>query len=187
MQAKQPGVRQTHVPLIAAATGAILLVPLVAMRFTDEVVWTVGDFVVAGALLFGSGMMFDLIASRATTTAYRAAIGVAVGAALLLVWVNLAVGIIGTENNDANALYLGVLVIGATGAAMARLRAQGMARTMFAMAIAQATVPLIALIGGGLDVEPVDAFTRTLDANAMFVVLFAASAMLFRRAAALPH
>ena len=52
--------------------------------------------------------------------AYRAAAGFALAAAFLLVWVNGAVGIIGTENNDANLLYVGVFGVGFFGALIAR-------------------------------------------------------------------
>ena len=72
-------------------TATLLLVPLVAMQFTDEVDWTVGDFVVGGALLFGAGLTYEFLARRASTPVYRAAVGATVGAALLLVWISLAV------------------------------------------------------------------------------------------------
>jgi hypothetical protein len=66
---------------VALATAFILLVPLVAMQFTDEVDWGVADFVMAGALLGGSGLLLHQLAARkAGNTAYRvvaAAIGVA--------------------------------------------------------------------------------------------------------------
>jgi hypothetical protein len=80
---------------IALATALILLVPLIAMQFSDEVVWTLSDFSVAGALLFGTNLMF-VLAARKVDKRYRVAIGVALMSALLLVWVELAVGIIGT-------------------------------------------------------------------------------------------
>lgn len=67
----------------------MLLVPLLAMQFTDEVDWGLADFIVGGALLFGAGLTYDLFARRGSTVAYRAAVGVAVGAALLLLWISL--------------------------------------------------------------------------------------------------
>ena len=80
---------------VALVTAFILLVPLLAMQFTDEVAWGVFDFAVAGALLGGTGLIHQLAASKAGNIAYRAAVGVALAAALLLVWMNLAVGVIG--------------------------------------------------------------------------------------------
>jgi len=79
----------------AVVVALILLVPLVAMQFTDEVGWDVADFAVFGALLFGTGLTYELVARKMGRIRYRAAIGVALGAAFLLVWVNGAVGIIG--------------------------------------------------------------------------------------------
>ncbi|MDH3469138.1 MAG: hypothetical protein OES26_25195, partial [Gammaproteobacteria bacterium] len=101
---------------ILLTTALILLLPLIAMRFTDEVVWDLADFAVAGVLLLGAGLTFELIARKAGSFAYRAAVAIAVAAALLLIWVNLAVGIIGNEGNPANLMYLGVLAVGIAGA-----------------------------------------------------------------------
>ena len=87
--------------IAAWATAAlILLVPLIAMQFTDQVVWDLADFAIFGALLVGVGVTYELVVRKTGDTAYRAAVGVALAAAFLLVWVNGAVGIIGSENND---------------------------------------------------------------------------------------
>ncbi len=131
---------------ILLAVAFILLLPLVAMQFTDEVVWDLADFIVAGALLVGTGLTFELAARMTGNTAYRAAVGLAVVAALILVWMNLAVGLIGSEDNPANLMYGGVLLVGIIGAIIARFRPHGLARALFATALAQALVPVIALI-----------------------------------------
>jgi hypothetical protein len=81
---------------IALVTAAILLLPLLAMQFTREVDWTAGDFVIAGVLLMGTGLLFDLAARKIRTRkARRAAIGV-IALGLLFVWAELAVGIVGS-------------------------------------------------------------------------------------------
>ena len=97
---------------IALVTAFLLLVPLVAMQFIAEVNWTWSDFIVAGSLLFCSGLAYELIARKAGNSSYRVAVGVAVATALLLVWVNLAVGIIGSEDNPVNLLYFAVIFVG---------------------------------------------------------------------------
>ncbi len=78
----------------AAWGGAALLflAPLVAMRFTDEVDWTAFDFAVFGALLALALGAFELGLRRAPVS--RLAVVVAVGAAFLLAWAQLAVGVI---------------------------------------------------------------------------------------------
>ena len=80
--------------------------------------------------------------------AYRWAAGLALATAFLLVWVNGAVGIIGSEDNDVNLLYYGVLAIGFVGTLFARFRPRGMAFAMAATALAQAAVAVGALVAG---------------------------------------
>ncbi|MCH7760846.1 hypothetical protein IIA15_05510 [candidate division TA06 bacterium] len=166
---------------ITLATAFILLLPLLAMQFTDEVVWDLADFAVAGALLFGAGLTYELVARKAGNIAYRAAVGVAVAAALILVWMNLAVGLIGSEDNPANLMYVGVLAVGIIGAIIARLQPHGMARALFAMALAQALVAVIALIAG-MDQYPGSSVSEIVNLNVFFVALWVGSALLFRRA-----
>jgi hypothetical protein len=166
---------------VALAAAFILLLPLLAMQITDEVVWDLADFAVAGALLVGTGLMYGLAARKAGNIAYRAAVGVALAAAFILVWMNLAVGVIGTEDDLANLMYVGVLTVGIIGAIIARFRPHEMARALFATAFAQALVAVIALIFGlG---SPWSGPGEILALNGFFVALFLGSALLFRHAA----
>lgn len=115
-------------------------------------------------------------------TAYRFAAGVALVAAFILIWMNLGVGLIGTPDDPANLMYAGVLAVGATGAIIARFRPHGMARALYATALAQALAAAIAVLAGlgtpGLPPEGV-----FLMVNGVFVALFVGSALLFRSAA----
>lgn len=81
---------------------------------------------------------------RTGGTAYRVASGIALGVAFVLVWMNAAVGIIG--DGPVNLLYLGVLVVGLVGACSVRFHARGMALALFATAVAQMSIPVIALV-----------------------------------------
>ncbi len=81
---------------IVFSAALILLIPLVAMQFTNEVKWTLFDFVVAGTLLFGTGLMIELVLRKVKQTRHRILLCGAIILALLLVWVELAVGIFGT-------------------------------------------------------------------------------------------
>ena len=159
---------------IMLAAAFLLLLPLLAMQITHEVVWDLADFAVAWALLVGAGLTYRLATRKAGSIAYRAAVGVAVATALILVWMNLAVGLIGNEENRANLMYGGVLAVGIIGAIIARFRPHGMARAMFAMALAQMLVGVIALIAG---------LGFTLILNGFFAALWVGSALLFRSAA----
>jgi hypothetical protein len=113
--------------------------------------------------------------------AYRIAVGTTLVAALLLIWLSLGVGIIGRDGDPANAMYFGVLAIGAVGAWWARGRAPALARVLVAMAAAQALVAVIALVGGlG---RPWSGPAELVLLNGFFIGMFAAAAALFRRAA----
>ena len=119
--------------------------------------------------------------TKIISNAYLSAIGVALVAAFILVWLSLGVGIIGRDGDPANLMYFGVLAVGIIGAIIVRLRPLGMARKMFAMVLAQALVAAIALIARlGL---PWSGPLEILGLNGFFVTLFAGSAWLFRHAA----
>ena len=173
----------------AIVVAALLLIPLVLTLLGSGVNgegfhWTLIDFVVMGGLLFGVGLAYELVARRSEKTVYRAAFAVGIVTAFFLAWVNGAVGIIGNENQPANLLYVGVIAVGIIGAIIARLQSHGMARALFAAAITQMSVPVIALIiwpqiswgGAGM--------IGVFGLNAFFAMLFTVSALLFRRASA---
>ena len=164
-----------------AAAALVLLIPLIAMQFTEEVRWSVADFVVAGALLLGVGVPIDLAMRKTGNAAYRWAASLALVTAFLLIWVNGAVGILGAEDNDANLLYGGVLAIGFAGALLSRFRPRGMT---YAMARDCARP------GGGrrrrarcrMGASDSGAF-EVVVLNGFFVALWTGSAVLFRGAA----
>ncbi len=81
---------------IIVTVALLLLIPLIAMQFTNEVNWTLFDFVVAGALLLGTGLMCELAIRKINKIKYRIAICVALSVVLILIWAELAVGIFGT-------------------------------------------------------------------------------------------
>jgi hypothetical protein len=170
-----------RIAIWAAFVTLILLLHLLAMQVTDQVRWSLADFVMAGAVLFGAGLTYELIAGMTTNISYRAAVGVAVVAALFLVWLSLGVGIIGRDGDPANLMYFGVLAVGIIGAFIARFRPGGMARALLATALAQTSVAVVALIAGlGY---PYSGPLEISVLNGFFVALFVGSAWLFRRAA----
>ena len=114
-----------------------------------------------------------------SSTAYRVAVGLALTAAFLIVWLNAAAGLIGIEDDDpANLLYVGVLAIGFIGAIIARFQPRGLARALFATALAQALVGAIAL-----KLPNTAGSVQIIIVHGVFVALFTGAALLFRHAA----
>jgi hypothetical protein len=114
-------------------------------------------------------------------TVYRFATCAALGAAFLLAWMSLGVGVIGADGDPANVMYGGVLAVGFIGAVIARFQPYGMSRALFATALAQALVAMIALVAGlGYPASPP---LEIVLLNGFFVALFVGSAVLFRYAA----
>lgn len=147
--------------------------------------WDFFDFAVFGALLAGIAVVYGLAVGRTTSTSYRYAVGVALVAAFLLVWVNGAVGIIGDESNDANLMFLAVPVVAVIGAVLARFRPPGTARALYATALAQALVAVIALAAGLGSTDPTWP-AGLLILTGFFAALWLASARLFQKAASAP-
>ncbi len=82
--------------IIVFSVMLLLLIPIIAMQFTDEVKWTLFDFLVAAVLLLSAGLTIDFIIRKVKRTKYRIALIVALLAILFLIWAELAVGIFGT-------------------------------------------------------------------------------------------
>ena len=74
----------------------LLAIPLIAMQFTDEVNWTIVDFVIAGGLLFSLGFLVDLLLDKVKPKTKSWAIIALVLILFLLLWAELAVGIFGS-------------------------------------------------------------------------------------------
>lgn len=81
---------------IVLTVAFLLLIPLVAMQFTNEVEWGPFDFIVMGILLLGTGLLGELVLRKVKSKEYRFLIIAMLLVALFLVWAELAVGIFGT-------------------------------------------------------------------------------------------
>ena len=170
----------------AVVVGLILMIPL-AMQFqpfADEVQWN--EAVAYGVILLAAGGFYELRQWLKTHNGeYRFAFGVGLAGVLLLGWVSGAVGIIGSENNPANLMYWAVPAVLLIGSLISHLKPRGMAQTLFAAALVQMLVPVVALFiwpaqasWGEAGVIGVFVFNSILA-----VLFFVVSAMLFRRAA----
>ena len=168
----------------AAFVASVLMIPVIAMQFTDEVKWSLSDFIIMGTLLLSIGALYEVVGRRSKDTIYRISFGLGLLGAFLLLWVNGAVGIIGNEDQDANLLYGAVLGIGFIGALISRFKARGMSITLWSAAAATILVPILAFI---LWPPPAISWSpgvvRVFMLSGFFAMIFATSAVLFRRSA----
>ena len=126
------------------AGGALLLaLPAIAMQFTSEVNWDAADFIAMGAIIFTACAACELAARASSNGAYRLGAISAVAAAFMTIWANLAVGMIGSEDNPYNLLFGGVLALALTGGIAVRFKASKLALVMLAAAIVHAVVAAI--------------------------------------------
>jgi hypothetical protein len=78
---------------VALGTALLLLVPALAMQFTDEVSWGPGDFLLAAVLIFGAGTGTVVARRRIARRGTRIAVVAAMVLGFALVWAELAVGL----------------------------------------------------------------------------------------------
>ena len=78
------------------AAELVLLVPLLAMLFSDEVDWGPADFTIVGILLAGVGIAYQLVVNGVKNNSRQAAVGIVLSAAMILIWIELAVGLFGS-------------------------------------------------------------------------------------------
>jgi len=82
----------TYFKIVLIVLG-MLCIPLVAMQFTDQVVWKLFDFVVAGVLLFCCISLLVFLYKRFQGHPYRYFMLILCFVLFLLLWAEMAVGI----------------------------------------------------------------------------------------------
>jgi len=172
----------THMPQLAktmlrVALGAlaVLMVPLVASQFVEDWNWPVGAFVRVYVLFFGTGMVFALVARRMGAWSYKAGVGVALVGGFALGWSTMVQT--ADSGHPERLWYLSVLAVGFIGACLARLKAQGLAVTLFAMAAVLALISVVLPSGA-----PPDVARNMAIGHGVYMALFTASVLLFRHA-----
>ncbi|HKX87983.1 MAG TPA: hypothetical protein VJM13_02130 [Sphingopyxis sp.] len=159
---------------------ALLTTPAVMMQISDEWNWGPASFVLAGVMICGPILVYERTSRIWPSLAYRGGAAVAMIVSFLLIWINLAVGIVG-EDNPVNFNFFMLIFASAVGAFAARFRPDGMARAMLGtaavqvlLAIAIATAPSTQREpGGGLSVLVLCGF---------FAAMWLVSAALFHKA-----
>ena len=120
--------------------------PWLAMFFSDEVTWTSTDFIVFALMLSAVCGGIELAVRLSSQRSYRLAAVMSLGGAFLMVWANLAVGIIGNEENPRNLILYVILAVGLIGAIISRGRALGLSLTLRVMAAVQIAVAVVAAV-----------------------------------------
>ena len=137
---------------VAMWGGAALLLslPAIAMNFFPAagVDWSGSDFVIMGVMLFIACVAVEVGAHMADNFPYLGGVIFAVGTGFVTVWANLAVGMIGNEDNAANLVFLGVLALAVIGTLVVRFQARGMSNVMLATGAVQALVGVYVAVAG---------------------------------------
>lgn len=156
--------------------GAALVfsLPLIASLLSSEMNWSFADFALFGAMVFGVCAMYELGMYISSNRAYRLGFALTLFGMFVLVFVNLAVGIIGSEDNPANLAFFGIPLVGVTGALLSRFSARGLARTLSVMAISQVSAAFLA---------PASDLMLMALVTGVFTTLWLAAAQAFRVAA----
>lgn len=88
--------KNQRIIIILTVVAVLLLIPFIAMEFTNEVDWSRSDFVIMGILLTGTGLLSELVMRKIKSTKNRIIICGAILFAFFLIWAELAVGLFGT-------------------------------------------------------------------------------------------
>lgn len=150
------------------ALAALLSIPAI-FRFP----WTASDFVIMGILFASVGLGIEFLVRRSGSNAFRLGSVVAVLTAFMTEWVNLAVGMIASEDNPYNLYFMAIPLVVFTAAALVRFEARRTAWIMAGAAAAQ-----LALALGGLNVD-----LRGAGFSSFFAFLWLVAAALFWSAA----
>ncbi|NBD95184.1 MAG: hypothetical protein GVY11_01750 [Gammaproteobacteria bacterium] len=168
-----------------SAAACLLLLPLVAMQFTDEVAWRGGDFLFAALLIGGTGLALELAVRGSHDALSKLGFALVLAGAFLMVWINAAVGLIGASSNDVNVLYGLVLLVGFAIGALGRFRPPAMFRAALATAAAQVVLTLAALaLGLG---QPEMSVLALVAVNALFMPFWLGAALFFHLAGRSPR
>jgi|SRR5690242_7476673 len=163
---------------IARWTAALVLVltPAVMMRISDGWHWTPGSFVMAGTVIGGFLLLYELAERTSGSRAYRAGVAVALVTSFLTIWTTIV-------RDDGNGMSFFMPVMGAVlGAFAAWFRPAGMARTMLGVAVMQA-LSGIAIVTAPVTASGPDGPMRAMVAAGAFTLLWLTSSALFRSAA----
>lgn len=150
---------------------ALVILPLLAMRLISEP----NELTFAGAIVVCVGVAYEIATRLPARLAYAAGLALAILTGLAIVFANGAVGIIGSEDNPQNRIFVAPIIVAVAGALVALLKARGPALAMVAAAAAQIAVFVFAWAAGYGFTGPISVF---------FTAMWLIAGGLFRRSAA---
>lgn len=160
--------------------GTLWLAPLVAMGLSAQWQWGLEDFLYWSALLGAAGVGLEAVQRALGNGAFRCAAGLSILLTLMLVYLNAAVGLIGSDGDVANWLILAVPMAGLAVAAASQFRPAGMIRAMLTMAAVQSMIAALVHVAA---LAPRDQPPKHLVLSGGFVLAWLGCAWLFGRAA----
>lgn len=167
------------VPGVGIVTLLLLLIPFIAMKTGNGIDWSASDFLIVGVLIFGAGLSYVWASRQEGSLLYKVAVGWTILSTLLLIWANLAVGLVGSGPNAVNLMYIAVVAIVVVGGAVTRFKAVGLDRVTLAGAATLLLVAVIAL-ASGVAQKTGASWEEVILVNVFFAALFASSSLLFR-------
>jgi hypothetical protein len=152
---------------------AVLALPAVAMQFSKEMAWGPEDFAILGALLVLLCVTVELAARASSERYFLAGVVLASIGGFALIFINLAVGIIGGSEDPRNLLFYTIPALGFLGAIVGRFKSTVLVRLLMIMAAIQLSAAFLA---------PIDMMRIMIPFTGLFVGLWLSSAVLIRRA-----
>lgn len=166
---------------VAFISALLMLIPFTVSLFSEEMEWSPFDYALIWTLLFLTGLTYSFITRNSKDAVYRLAVGLGVVSGLMLTWVNLAVGLIGSEDNPINLSYMFILATGILASFIVRFKSIAMTVVMVTMAFMLFVVAIVALF---LDMHllPYSSVTQIIGVTGFFMVPMLVSAILFYQA-----
>lgn len=162
-------------------TLGILVLPLIGELTVESWNWGPSGFLFMGVLLFVTFLMIELLAKQSSNTLYKIAVALTTLTTFGIIYVNLAVGIIG-DGNNTSAMYFLVVPVGFLGLAVSRLKAKGLSVTAFCMAAVVLLVPTVALLLKDPYIQEEPGPLKVFILSGIIAASYIVAGLLFRRA-----
>lgn len=163
--------RKWRISMWAAAT-VLLALPAITMQFSDTVAWGPEDFAIFAVLLGIVCLTVELAARTSNHFSYLAGVSLAAVGGLMLVFINLAVGVIGEPDNLRNLAFFAIPLLGFLGALVGHFRPMSLIRVLVVMTVIQISAAFLA---------PAEMMHVMIPFTGAFVGLWLLSAFLIRR------